>query len=494
VLYRFGPFTLDAGSFALQRGDVPVPLPPKLVDLLHYLVARPSALVSKEELFQSLWPDVVVTENALTQAISDLRQALGDDRSRPTYIQTVAKRGYRFVAPVDATGTEPAASRVRPRRETSSLDAYRALMEGRLQLESLEASDVAVAIENFKRAIDLDPSVPGAYVGLANAHFWRYEMSRHRDHPDASLLSLAIEQAECAVTLDAELGEAHATLAYLLVGANRCEEARAAAQRALALEPGYWAHYFRLGNATWGSERLTALRQCLDLYPDFPFAYFQMAMVYVARNALELAAQALRQGSAIQEGRPDVRKRFPANGLHWMRGLICLRRGDTRAAVAEFGFEIDSGRHQLYGTEFAIAAINAHGFALLHDGEPALAREMFQRALELSDDQTRARLGLAQALRELNAADEATRELARVHGQIADFDRAHRTVDGAIVRAGELVVLGQFDEALQTLSRLLADEPPGPAGWSIPIEPLFAPLRHLPAFETLLATLSARAR
>jgi len=82
VLYRFGGFTLDAGSFALYRGDVPVPLPPKLIDLLHYLVARPSTLVSKEELFQSLWPDVVVTENALTQAISDLRQALGDDRSR----------------------------------------------------------------------------------------------------------------------------------------------------------------------------------------------------------------------------------------------------------------------------------------------------------------------------------------------------------------------------------------------------------------------------
>ena len=95
MLYRFGPFVLDAGSFALQRGDTPVPLPPKLGDLLRCLVARPSALVSKVELFRSLWPDVVVTENALTQAVSDLRQALGDDRSSPTYVQTVAKRGYR---------------------------------------------------------------------------------------------------------------------------------------------------------------------------------------------------------------------------------------------------------------------------------------------------------------------------------------------------------------------------------------------------------------
>src|SRR5206468_12507684 len=130
VLYRFGPFTLDAGSFALHRGDTPVPLPPKLLDLVRYLVAKPSTLVSKEELFQALWPDVVVTENALTQAVSDLRQALGDDRSRPTYIQTVAKRGYRFVAPVEAVATEPAPPRARPRRETSSLDANRALMEG----------------------------------------------------------------------------------------------------------------------------------------------------------------------------------------------------------------------------------------------------------------------------------------------------------------------------------------------------------------------------
>jgi DNA-binding winged helix-turn-helix (wHTH) protein len=491
VLYRFGPFMLDAGSFSLHRGESLVPLPPKLVDLLRYLVARPSMLISKEELFQSLWPDVVVTENALTQAVSDLRQALGDDRSRPTYIQTVAKRGYRFVAPVEASVAEPTAL-PRRRRETSSLDVHRALTEGRLQLESLDATDVAVAVENFKRAVDLDPSLPGAYVGLANAHFWMYEMSRYRDHPDASLLALAIEQAECAVALDAQFGEAHATLAYLLAGANRSEEARAAAQRAIALEPGYWGHYFRLGNATWGGERLTALRQCLDLYPDFPFAYFQIAMVHVARNALELAAQALRQGSIAQEGRAHLR--FPANGLHWMRGLICLRRGDAQGAIAEFGLEIDSGRHQLYGTEYAIAAINAHALALLHLGEPALAREMFQRALELSDDQARARLGLAQSLLRLNAAAEAAQELVRAREQIAELVHGTRTTHAALMSAAELVVRNQLDEAVQTLSCLLAKAPPGSAGWSIPIDPFFAPLRSLPTFETLLATLSARAR
>src|SRR6185312_12036603 len=99
--YRFGPFTVDASSYRLLRGADVIPLSPKIIDLLLYLVARQSALVGKDELFSALWPDVAVTDNALTQAVSELRQALGDDSANPTYIQTVARRGYRFIAPVE---------------------------------------------------------------------------------------------------------------------------------------------------------------------------------------------------------------------------------------------------------------------------------------------------------------------------------------------------------------------------------------------------------
>src|SRR3954465_14234784 len=100
--YRFGPFTVDPGSYRLLRGSDVVPLSPKIIDLLLYLVARQSALVPKDELFSALWPDVAVTDNALTQAVSELRQALHDDPSKPTYIQTVARRGYRFTPPVES--------------------------------------------------------------------------------------------------------------------------------------------------------------------------------------------------------------------------------------------------------------------------------------------------------------------------------------------------------------------------------------------------------
>src|SRR3990172_7158787 len=107
VSYRFGPFAVDAVSYRLLRDGEVIPLSPKIIDLLLYLVAGQSALVPKDELFAALWPDVAVTDNALTQAVSELRQALGDDPSSPTYIQTVARRGYRFVAPVTPASAAP---------------------------------------------------------------------------------------------------------------------------------------------------------------------------------------------------------------------------------------------------------------------------------------------------------------------------------------------------------------------------------------------------
>lgn len=108
MTYRFGPFMLDPASYRLLKdGDV-VALSPKIIDLLLYLVARPSALATKDELFKALWPDVAVTDNALTQAVSELRQALGDSSSKPVYVQTVARRGYRFIGAVNAAAPVPA--------------------------------------------------------------------------------------------------------------------------------------------------------------------------------------------------------------------------------------------------------------------------------------------------------------------------------------------------------------------------------------------------
>jgi DNA-binding winged helix-turn-helix (wHTH) protein/Tfp pilus assembly protein PilF len=79
---------------------------PKLLDLLFHLIDHAGDLVTKEALLDALWPGANVTENALAQAVSELRQALGDDVASPRFIKTVARRGYRFIAPIEYINAE----------------------------------------------------------------------------------------------------------------------------------------------------------------------------------------------------------------------------------------------------------------------------------------------------------------------------------------------------------------------------------------------------
>jgi DNA-binding winged helix-turn-helix (wHTH) protein len=98
---RFGPFLVDRTAYRVLRGAEPLDLTPKLLDLLLHLVDHPGTLITKEELLEALWPGANVTENALAQAVSELRQALGDAAGAPQFIKTVARRGYRFIATVE---------------------------------------------------------------------------------------------------------------------------------------------------------------------------------------------------------------------------------------------------------------------------------------------------------------------------------------------------------------------------------------------------------
>lgn len=101
MTYVFGPFRADRTAYRVARGERILDLTPKLLDLLFYLLEHPATLVTKEQLLDAVWPDANVTDNALAQAVSELREALGDSASSPTYIRTVARRGYRFIAPVE---------------------------------------------------------------------------------------------------------------------------------------------------------------------------------------------------------------------------------------------------------------------------------------------------------------------------------------------------------------------------------------------------------
>src|SRR5689334_19121990 len=99
-LYEFGPFVLDAHSRILLRDGVTVRLTPKAFETLLVLVQHGVQVVDKEQLLKEVWPDTFVEEGSLSRNIHELRKALGDDTSQPCYIETIPKRGYRFLAPL----------------------------------------------------------------------------------------------------------------------------------------------------------------------------------------------------------------------------------------------------------------------------------------------------------------------------------------------------------------------------------------------------------
>src|SRR5499427_3704668 len=106
VLYEFGPFRLDPSHEELVEGTRKVSLTPKAYKTLLVLVENRGRTLAKDELLEKVWPDAFVEEATLAQNIFTLRKLLRDDRETAQYIETLPKRGYRFVAEVREVRTE----------------------------------------------------------------------------------------------------------------------------------------------------------------------------------------------------------------------------------------------------------------------------------------------------------------------------------------------------------------------------------------------------
>jgi adenylate cyclase len=97
---RFGQHSLEPASCRLWAGEAEIRLTRKSAEVLRLLVERAGQPVSKEHLFASVWSGTVVSDDALTTCIQELRKVLGDDARQPRYIETRHRFGYRFVAPL----------------------------------------------------------------------------------------------------------------------------------------------------------------------------------------------------------------------------------------------------------------------------------------------------------------------------------------------------------------------------------------------------------
>jgi DNA-binding winged helix-turn-helix (wHTH) protein/tetratricopeptide (TPR) repeat protein len=272
---RFGLFVFDPRSSELSKNGRPVQVQHQPLQVLGALLDHPGELVSREALRQRLWPDGVHVEfdQSLNKSITKLREALGDSASNPRFIETLPKRGYRFIAPVapidDIPSAPPAGGRVSgtpaeraqapasvPRLRLSSrpwaiaagliglltalawlatLDvnvgaaakeqkpaaprpvarspiyaAKDAYERGRLALSRQTPDGLMSALEHFQATVALSPRFASGYVGLADA--WSL-MSSHGLIDPREGMPRAREAANRALSLQSSLARAHASLA-----------------------------------------------------------------------------------------------------------------------------------------------------------------------------------------------------------------------------------------------------------------------------------------
>src|SRR5262245_53244437 len=178
-VYRFGPFELDSSRRSLVRDGEPVSLPDRHLDILAFLASNAGRIVSKDALITAGWKDVAVSDNSIEQAISSLRRTLGNQPGGAAYIETLARRGYRFAAVVE---------RAPARESDAALDAmlapYRAFVDGRAALETLDRDAITRAREAFAEALRAEPDHPSAHIGMANACVLGFESTRADAAPD----------------------------------------------------------------------------------------------------------------------------------------------------------------------------------------------------------------------------------------------------------------------------------------------------------------------
>lgn len=317
MAYEFGGFRLDGN--VLQHEGTVVPLTPKAVDTLYLLVSRAPEVVTKDEIMKTIWPDTYVVESSLARNISAIRKALEDRGGPGSYIETIPKRGYRFVAELTVqVAPEPAiestaAPRV-PRRWIGFAAAGLALtatavwllrpapepepdpaeLIGRFLLYKATPADAQRALQTFEQAVAARPESAVAQAGLAEALLLLPHLALEVDSTTRAKLA-----AETAVKLDPRLGAAHAALgaARMMVDLD-FRGAEQSLKRALELEPRSVIariYLVRLLSAVGRlDEALPVAQRAASLDPVSPLTGVQVGIVLYEQHKFDEAARQFR--------------------------------------------------------------------------------------------------------------------------------------------------------------------------------------------------------
>ena len=415
-----------------------MPLSPKAIDLLYLLVARAPAIVTKEEIFDAVWPGTFVVESSLARNVSLIRKALEERGGAGPFIETIPKRGYRFVAATGPTREPP----VQPTLETTATPVARSAAQasqgppvkwrmrlawaagaallvsgiwwmrasrqteenaaeriGQYLLSKGTPGDALTALQWYERAISEKPDSAGAHGGLAQTLIVLQQLSAG----GAPEFERAQREAQTALRLDprnaaahAAMGATHLFVDWDLVGAER------SLKRALSLDANYInAYVFQGMLMSWTGrqdEAMTLMLRARHLDPVSPMIGMQVGRLYYERGRWEPAAAEFR----------SVLERESHFGLaHYYLALT-------------YGF---LGRYEEAYRHLAAAELHPgvlrtdQAWLRLRQGDPRPAREVYaelKRAVEEGKLGPSTVLLLAVALGDLDrafvAADSSVRE------------------------------------------------------------------------------------
>jgi DNA-binding winged helix-turn-helix (wHTH) protein/tetratricopeptide (TPR) repeat protein len=307
--YRFGPFQLDAAGRILERDGERVALTPKVIDTLLVLVANAGQLVTKEALIQSVWPDVTVVDSGLTRNISVLRKTLEAGVAEGTYVETIPRRGYRFVAPVEPIAAKPEEST--PPVERPTIAVRRFPIWAVASLSILTAAGIGCLFA-FSQGPNVSRSREAQEPMVRIGEHLLYKLS-------PSETARALGYFERAAARNPRSAGAHAGISMALVrlsglgslGTEVLSRASVAAQRAVELDPTSAAARCARGEALfcvdWRfNEAETEFRRALELQPESVQTRYSYSVLKVAMGQLSEARRLVEEALRLDPASPAL--------------------------------------------------------------------------------------------------------------------------------------------------------------------------------------------
>ena len=496
---RFGEFELDIGSGELRRRGQCVRLGPQPLEALAALIVSPGEIVSREALRKRIWSEgtFVDFEHGINFCIREIRSKLGDHAKRPRFIETIPRRGYRFVARVSTVSSIACTSP----KEVQAQEIY---VRARASFNQAGKQSLEEARSLFEQAIGLDANYAMAHSGLGATYALR-NINR-RDPEDLKNAHFYLRKA---LELDAELGEPYPWLCYIYVRLGRLEEAIQAGRQGVALLPDLVQAQYFLGMAYFCSAESGAddyqmaarhLLRAIRIAPKWQASWLGLSYIALLTGdyarAKEFASHLLPQ--------PGVGVELPFLGGEHALASVKMRQGDWNQAcriLLEFLERIKSSDH-MYRDMMSAAAACILGDVYIREDRIEDALASYHCAWHILQEQrrivghtrlcVRVQAGLASAYARQGDRNRASGllskaiETAEVSTSIADSVPVVSLPEQFYTIAAAHVALGAAHDAMRFLKRAVA------SGWRdsqwLRRDPLLESLRGSPAFAEVVAS------